>query len=112
MGQLVVLPDGQKTTIFELKDLLEVIDVYCGWDVRNLVRDGIRDLMQENEELEMENRDYQRTLECNEESHRDTLMNVRDDCDSLLDELAQPRLRRRKMQRIVRDLYKMVNEEL
>lgn len=112
MGQLIVLPDGQKMTIIELKDLLEVIDVYCGFDVRNIVRDGIRDLMQEKEDLEMENKDYQRTFECEQERKTDFLNDIRDDCEELLDETAAARMNRRKIQRIAKRIYKTVNEEL
>lgn len=111
-GHVISLKNGQTATVFNLKDVLEIVDFYCGFDMRNVLRDGIRDLQAENEELEMKNRDYQNTIECNNEEERELLLAVRDECDALLDELVEQRLSRRKMQKITKNIYRLVNDEL
>lgn len=111
-GRMVALPDRRAQPVMTFRDLLEIIDHYCGFDVRNMVRDCIRDLARENEELEMENRDYQRTLECNNEEERDLLLSIRDEAEALMDELAKGRPSRRKLQQIGRRLFEIVNDEL
>lgn len=111
-GRMVALPDRRAQPVMSLRDLLEIIDHYCGFDVRNMVRDCIRDLVRENEELEMENKDYERTLECNNEEERELLLAVRDEAESLLGELTRDRLSRRKLQKIARGIYGMTNDEL
>lgn len=111
-GHVLQLPKGQTATVFEFKDLLEIIDAYCGFDVRNVVRDGVRDLETEYEELEEENKDYKRTIECNEEVNRETLLSIRDECDALFHALDSARISRKKLLRITRDIYDTVNAEL
>lgn len=108
----VALRDGHNVTLFSPKDVLEVIDMYCGFDMRNLIRDGLRDLQNKNEELEEENKSYQNTIECNNEVEREILLSIRDECDALFDELGQPRISRRKIQRMVRTIFNTVNSEL
>lgn len=108
----ITLRDGHNVTLFSMKDILEVIDMYCGFDMRNLVRDGIRDLEAENEDLEMQNKDYARTLECNNEEERELLQSIRDETEALLDEMSAPRMNRRKIQRITKTIFRIVNAEL
>lgn len=112
MPHIIQLPAGQKTTVMSLRDVLDIITFYCGTDMRDIVRDGIRDLQMENEGLEMENKDYQNTIECNNEEERELLLSVRDECDALLDELASARMSRRKLQKITKNIYELVNAEL
>lgn len=109
---MVALPDRRAEPVMTFRDLLEIIDRYCGFDVRNIVRDCIRDLVRENEELQLENKDYQRTLECNNEEERELLLAVRDEAEALMGELAKDRLSRRRLQKIARGIYEMTNDEL
>lgn len=108
----VALRDGHNVTLFSIKDVLEIIDMYCGYDMRNLIRDGIRDLEAENEDLEMQNKDYARTLECNNEEEQELLQSIRDETEALLAELSAPRMNRRKIRGITKTIFRIVNAEL
>lgn len=112
MGQMITLKDGRNAAVCRMRDLLELIDFYCGYDMRCLIRDGIRDLEKENEELKLESDDCRRTLECNSEEQRELLLSVRDNCEEILEVLAASKLNRRRLVRMVKELYRLVNDEL
>lgn len=111
-GHMVVLPGRQVQPVMSFRDLLGIIETYCGFDVRNMICDCIRDLEAENEDLDMEIKDYRHALECNGEEERELLLSIRDEAETLLDEVAAVRLNRRKMQKILKEIIEMVNEEL
>lgn len=112
MGQIIQLADGKTATIMELKDVYEIIAYYCGYETRDVVRDCIRDLQGEKEDLELENSEYREEIENINETEREFRLEVRDEVDALIDELAESRLNRRKIQKIGKNIHRIVNAEL
>lgn len=112
MAYVMEIKDGKTATVFEFRDVLEIVEEYAGEEVRRYLEEYLEENIQEAADFEAQAADYEKELEQQGDHHRSILYNVREKVEALEILLRDKRLNRARLQGAIKILYQMVNREL
>ena len=112
MPHVLKLSDGELITPFSLEDVLEEIDTYMGYEVRQYIEEWKADVDEECEADRYDRAEAEKELEQVKDHNHAVLCDLREETDVIEDLLEAERLDRKKIQRTVRNISQMLYREL
>ncbi|MCD8082851.1 MAG: hypothetical protein LUE86_04830 [Clostridiales bacterium] len=112
MGQVLRLKDDRITTVFSLRDGMELAEEYGGYELRRFLEEETAGLQEEADGCREDADSYEKELD-RERDHRHSLLcNIREETEAVADLLDADRLDRKKLKKAVNNIWCMVNNEL
>lgn len=112
MPYTMKLKDGKIRTVLDVRDLMDAVEDYAGYELRQNIEEYVTEADEERECSVAECERMEKDAEIEADHQRRILCDVREELDAISGMLAEPRLNREKLTKAVREAYKTVNDEL
>lgn len=112
MPHVLKLKDGKCSTVFDIRDLLDLVEDYAGNDLRRELEDYINGNVRDIDEYEREYDRMEKQMDMARDHQRQVLCNIMEEVDALDILLHDNRLNRSRMQGAVKIIRQMINREL
>ncbi|MCD7763684.1 MAG: hypothetical protein LUI14_10920 [Lachnospiraceae bacterium] len=101
MGQVLKLKDGRITTVFSLRDGMELIEEYGGHELRCFLEEEMSGLQEELDGYKEDADSYEKELDQARDRQHSLLCDIREEAETVSDLLDADRLDRRKLRKAV-----------
>lgn len=112
MGQVLRLKDDRVTTVFSLRDGMELAEEYGGYELRRFLEEETTGLQEEADGWKEDADSYEKELDQVRDHQHSLLCNIREEAEAVADLLDADRLDRKKLKNAVNGIWCMVNNEL
>lgn len=112
MAHVMEMKDGKTAAVFELGDVLEMVEEYAGPEPRRFIEEQAAEIEQEKADFEEQEKYYEGRIEKMEDHQRALLNDVKEEVEAMEQLLDAPRLNRVKLYAAVRNIRKMIQTEL
>jgi len=108
----VRMKDGRILTVFDMRDAMDAVEDYAGYEIRQYIEEYVTEANEEREYSVAECERMEKEAEIDADHQRRILCDVREELDAISVMLAEPRLNREKLTKAVREADRIVYDEL
>lgn len=112
MPYVMKLRDGSLETVFGLRDALELVGRYGGWELQHYLEENISDAKELEKELDALDKEREEELERQGDHQRALLNDIKEEAEALADLLEADRLDRKKLRKAADNIWRMCYGEL
>ena len=114
MPHVIQLKDGKLLIAFEIRDVLEVveIDIRIGQETRKYIEEYLEENIQDTKDFETQLTEYEKEIDQMGDHQRHILCDVLEEMDALDGLLREQRLNRKRILEAVNNIRQIVNREL
>ena len=112
MPHVIQLKDGKLLIVFEIRDVLEVVENYIGQETRKYIEEYLEENIQDTKDFETQLTEYEKEIDQMGDHQRHILCDVLEKMDALDGLLREQRLNRKRILEAVNNIRQIVNREL
>jgi hypothetical protein len=112
MADVISLKNGEISTVFDLRDALELVERYAGYELRRYLESWAEELESDARDFDEQEKYYQSEQEKLQDGFRSVLVDLRDDADEILKLMSAQRWDQDKIFRSCSRLRDRIDREL